>query len=97
MRRSPPGALLDSGLKTMKRSLDLGNHEGSGDRKQGPAPHVTQCLTTVALALNGKELGLRAERERRTLAKALDHPLLGNMAACGDILIQRFTAVELAG
>ena len=32
----------------------------------------------------GKSLGLRAERELRTLAGALDHLLLGNMAACRE-------------
>ena len=37
-----PGALLDSGLKAMRGSLDPGSHQGSGDRKHGPAPHVTR-------------------------------------------------------
>ena len=92
-----PGALLDSGLKAMRRFLDPGSHQGSGDRKHGRTPHVTQYLTTVALALQGRELGLRSERELRTLSEALDHLLLGNLDACGDILMQRFKAVELAG
>ena len=58
---------------------------------------MTQYLTTVGLGLQGRELGLRSERELRTLSEALDHLLLGNLDACGDILMQRFKAVELAG
>ena len=58
---------------------------------------MTQYLTTVVQALRGKELGLRSERELRTLSEALDHLLSGNLAACGDILMQRFKAVELSG
>ena len=92
-----PGALLDSGLKAMRRFLDPRNHQGSGDKKQGLTPHVTQYLTTVVQALKGKELGLRSERELRTLSEALDHLLSGNLAACGDTLMQRFKAVELVG
>ena len=92
-----PGALLDSGLKAMRRFLDPRNHQGSGGRKQGLTPHVTQYLTTVVQALKGRELGLRSERELRTLSEALDHLLSGNLAACGDTLMQRFKAVELAG
>ena len=58
---------------------------------------MTRYLTTVALSLKGKKLGLRSESDLRTLSEALDHPLLGNLDACGDILMQRFKPVELAG
>ena len=92
-----PGALLDSGLKAMRRFLDPRAHQGSGDKKEALTPHVTQYLTTVVQALRGKELGLRSERELRTLSEALDHLLSGNFAACGDTLMQRFKAVELSG
>ena len=92
-----PGALLDSGLKAMRRFLDPRAHQGSGDKKKALTPHMTQYLTTVVQALRGKELGLRSERELRTLSEALDHLLSGNLAACGDTLMQRFKAVELSG
>ena len=72
-------------------------HQGGGDRKHGAAPHVTRQLTTVALSLKGRKLGLRSESELRTLSEALDHLLLGNLDACGDILMQRFKPAELAG
>ena len=81
----------------MRGLLDPGCHQGGGDRKHGPAPHVTRQLTTVALSLKGRKLGLRSESDLRTLSEALDHPLLGNLDACGDILMQRFKPVELAG
>ena len=92
-----PGALLDSRLKAMSRFLDPRNHQGSGGKKQGLTPHVTQYLATVVQALMGKELGLRSEKELRTLSKAPDHLPSGNLAACGDTLMQRVKAVELAG
>ena len=57
---------------------------------------MTQYLTTVVQALKSREPGLRSERELRTLAEALDHLLSGNLAACGDTLMQRFK-VEPAG
>ena len=31
------------------------------------------------------------------MSKSLDHPLLGDLDACGDTLMQRFKTVELAG
>ena len=90
------GKLLDSGLRAMRRYLDPRAHQGGGENSHALSPHVTQYLTTVVQALRGKELGLRSERELRTLSEALDHLLSGNLAACGDTLMQRFKSVEMA-
>ena len=54
---------------------------------------MVQYLTTT---LGGKDLGRRNERELRTLAEALDLLLSGRTLEAGDILMARFTSVELA-
>ena len=41
-------------------------------------------------------LSYGTERQMRTLATALDHLLDGDLAACGDVLISRFKALEEA-
>ena len=91
-----PGALLDVGLKGMRGLLDPGCHQGGGDRKHGPAPHVTRQLTTVALSLKGRKLGLTSESDLRTLSEILDHLLLGHLDAGGNILMQWSKPVEWA-
>lgn len=57
---------------------------------------MVNYLTTVVQAARGHELGIRNARELRTLAEALDRLLKGELAHCGDLLMQRFKAVESA-
>ena len=57
-------------------------------------PHVTQYLTTVLQQARRGEIHLRSQRELRTLAESLDHLLSGRLAQLGDMLMQRFKAVE---
>ena len=64
-------------------TYQVGYHQESGGRKQGLTSHVTLCLTTGVQALRAKELGMRSEKELRTLSKALDHPLSGNLQGSG--------------
>ena len=59
-------------------------------------PRVVQYLTTV-LDRGSKELGRRNQRELRTLAEALDHLLEGDPLKAADVLMARFSSVELAG
>lgn len=58
-------------------------------------PRVTQYLTNV-LEKTGKDLGLRNERELRTLAQSLDAMLSSNYLLAADTLMARFQALELA-
>lgn len=59
---------------------------------------VTNYLTvglSPSAASQGKPLGLRNEREMRTLAEGLDAMLAGDLGRAGDILMQRFRACEV--
>ena len=58
-------------------------------------PRVVQYLTTV-LDRGAKEIGRRNQRELRTLAEALDHLLEGDPLRAADVLMARFSSVELA-
>ena len=58
-------------------------------------PRVTQYLTTVC-EKSSRDMGVRNRRELRTLAEALDHMLEGNYLQAADMLMARFTSVELA-
>jgi hypothetical protein len=57
---------------------------------------VTRYLTTVIQPSRGTSLSLRNERELRTLAESMDCLLRGQVGQAGDILMQRFKAVEAA-
>ena len=59
-------------------------------------PLATRYLTTVLQQAKGSSLGVRSERELRTMSEALDCLTKGEVARCGDILMQRFRAVEAA-
>ncbi len=53
-------------------------------------------LTSVLVPTMGTSLSERSRRELTTLATAVDHVVCGRVAEAGDLLIQRFKAVELA-
>jgi len=58
---------------------------------------VVRYLTSVFHAHHSPEaIGIAKARELRTLAECLDHLCEGRIAALGDTLMQRFTAVELS-
>lgn len=56
---------------------------------------MVRYFTTV-VNQTGNNVGLRNARELRTLAEALDLLMVGKVAEAGDLLMQRFKAVELA-
>ena len=92
--RKRPGHLLRHGLKTISKFLaERGAGSDSGLELQ---PRMVEYLTTVASATRAQPLTLRNERELRTLAEGLDHLLSGRLAEAGDLLIQRYKAVETA-
>ena len=57
-------------------------------------PAAYRYLTTLVSAAQGLQLGERDKRELQTLAICCDHLAKGNTAGLGDVLMQRFKAVE---
>ena len=87
-----PGLTLKEGLSGMARYLPRcvgGVQLGSWD------PRVVQYLTTV-VERGQKDVGMRNRRELRTLAEALDLLLDGDPLKAADVLMARFSSVELA-
>ena len=86
-----PGRLYKRGLKNMVRFLaPRAGTPGESSALQGRA---VEYLTTVSSVANGT-VGVRNERELRTLAESIDLLAGGNLGALGDVLMQRFRAVE---
>ena len=56
----------------------------------------TPYLTSVLLPTLGEKGSLRNVRELRTLAEALDALVKGDLEGLGDLLTQRFKALEMA-
>ena len=100
---SSEGALLRNGIELMRRAL--ATRQGGGDLDPGTETDLrhlqgvaTSYLTTglaPSAAAAGKPLGLRNEREMRTISEALDALLSGHLSKAGDILMQRFRACEV--
>ena len=87
-----PGLTVKEGLAGMARYLPRcvgGVTLGSWE------PRVVQYLTTV-LDRGPKDVGMRNRRELRTLAEALDMLLEGDPLRAADVLMARFSSVELA-
>jgi hypothetical protein len=59
-------------------------------------PIVTSYLTAILQPALGKDFHARNRQEMRTIAEAVDALLIGDLARASDILISRFSAVELA-
>ena len=59
-------------------------------------PVCTAYLTSLLSPALGKDMNGRSRQELRTLAEAVDALLNGDVVRTGDILISRFSAVELA-
>ena len=63
---------------------------------EGPLEPVAVRYLTTVLNQAQQSMTLRNSRELRTLAEALDRLIGGKTAEAGDLLIQRFKAVEMA-
>ena len=57
---------------------------------------ATAYLSTALKPNAGSRLGFRNIRELQSLAEAVDLPMRGRVASAGDVLIQRFRALEAA-
>jgi len=89
-----PGRLLETGLLEMTRFLQQGA-EGGGDSTPARCqPVVMKYLITVLATTKAGGVSMRNERELRTISESLDALLAGNLARCGDVLLQRFKAIE---
>ena len=70
---------------------------GGGDSKG--ASGLTGCATAYTMQVvqgRGGQLSQRNERELMTLASSIDGVVGGRLAEAGDVLMQRYKAVELA-
>ncbi len=89
-----------SGLRVMKTFLSAQEGSGGGVTQNGEEVCLTldvvRYLMTVTIPNRGSSLSVRNERELRTLAETLDCLLRGQIGSAGDILMQRFKAVEAA-
>ena len=66
---------------------------GTGGGEQIPAS-AYRYLTILVSAAQGMDLKARDQKELSTLAVGFDHLARGNTAGLGDVLMQRFKAVE---
>ena len=91
--RLKPGALLTEALKSIGRFLSASGGAKAGD-EEGRV--LTYVLTVFVQRYGSDHIGLRNMRELRTLAEAIDSLVAGNLPREGDLLIQRFKAIEVA-
>jgi len=97
LAREQPGVLLRQGLEMMSKYLDpLAGGGGATQKQMVLEPKVVRYLTTMSAAARHTGVGLRNERELRTLAESIDALLEGDLCKAGDILMMRFKAVEFA-
>lgn len=85
-----PGCLLRSALREMKKYLAA---RGEANKEDLTAGRVVSYLHQILLPQYPKA-GLRSQRELVTLATGLDMLLEGDLGRLGDLLVQRFKAIE---
>ena len=95
MARRKPGKLLKQGMRLMALHCDPSRTlTGGSDGAKELPPAAMQYLRQVLEATSQVKLGRRDSREMETLATCLDHLVTGRLDTLGDVLIQRFKAVE---
>ena len=68
---------------------------GPGEAEISDQPRVLAYLETVFNQRYGKDaVGLRTSREMRTIAESIDALMEGDVLRAGDLLVQRFKALE---
>jgi len=92
--RRAPGKILEAVLTKMQSFLAARSDVEVRSGKLTPI--VTSYLTSVLQPALGKDFHARNRQEMRTIAEAVDALLIGDLARASDILISRFSAVELA-
>ena len=96
LAQEAPGSLLESGLQEVSKYLQA---RGGVDATQADAlaPLMMTYFRSVWQGSNpASEVGQRNNNELEMLAGVIDQLLSGNLAAVGDILMQRFRCVQLA-
>ena len=91
-----PGALLRSGLVVMQRHVGRQVEDCEAVDAVQAKGLAAACLAAALKPNAGSRLSFGALRELQSLAEALDLLMRGRVASAGDVLIQRFRAVEAA-
>ena len=89
-----PGLLMAELLEDMRKFMV--GRQGMGAAAQPSVDPVAVAYLTSVFQPAHSELGLRDNRELRTLAEALDLLTQGQSLSAGDVLAQRFRAIEMA-
>ena len=91
--RKHPGRLASRMLLKMQTATARGL--GGASKSHTPAVAMNHVLTVMLPALQGK-VGLRTQRELKTLAEVIDKLALGMPSRAADVLAQRVKALERA-
>jgi hypothetical protein len=92
LHRRRPGRLAARFIDTL---TTLVGERGLGQTEEVVKPVATTYLLTVFFVHHPpRELGLRTERELRTLMLCIDHLIRGDVGRCLDVLCQRVKALE---
>ena len=95
LSRRNPGSLLKKGMEEMSRYLAerAPGEEGGTDTwmSHRMMAYVSQVVLTQHLP---GTIGVRNHRELRTLGRAIDMLIQGQLGELGDLLMQRLKAVE---
>ena len=91
LARRKPGKLFRQGLGQMQKLVEPTAGGTVGEQLQ---PAAYKYLTTLVQVGSSMQLSRRDRSELKTLATGLDHLARGNLAPLGDLLMQRFKAVE---
>jgi len=94
--RRKPGRLLTQGLQTMEKLVNPSLGTPGGDKVPALPASAHKYLTTLVNVAQKMNLGRRDRQELQTLAQCLDCLAMGKLAPLGDMLMQRFKAVETA-
>ena len=92
-----PGRLWESGILEMARHL--GVREGATDTEviKDIAGRAVSYLNAIFLGTHSPDqIGLRTTQEMRLLAESLDALAAGKLPQLGDLLMQRFKALEMS-
>lgn len=90
-----PGKLLQRGIVSMERFARPRGLGGGGGNIL-PMGIVLQYLMCIVTVNKSATISQRNQRELRTLAEALDLLAAGRIASLGDLLMQRFKALEIS-
>ena len=89
-----PGRLYQNGLDEIGKFLTSRGEPGNTGASYTPQKMVAYLTSIFHGAYPVREVGQRDSRELRTLAEALDALAAGSLPAVGDLLMQRFKALE---